>query len=75
MNNTHGSDLPDDVTADRDETHPADALAALDPADAPAAAEQYAERLAAELEGSGGADSNPVQLQADLGQPGSTPGS
>jgi multidrug resistance efflux pump len=75
MNDTHTSDLPDGVTAtDSDNTHPADALAGFDPADAPIAAERYAERLAAELEESGGVDSNPVQLQADLDQPGSSPG-
>lgn len=68
MNDTHTSD--DDVTrsaAADPEPHPADAIARLDPADAPPAAERYASELAAELEESGAASADPVQLQADLG--------
>ncbi len=68
MNDTQTSD--DDVTRSTGvdpEQHPADAIAELDPADAPAAAERYASELAAELEEAGAASADPVQLQADLG--------
>ena len=67
MNHTHTSH--DDGTgtgADGEETHPVDGFAGLDPADAPAAAEQYAADLAAELEQLGESATQPVQLQADL---------
>jgi len=46
---------------------PVDALAAMDPADAPGAAERYAAELAAALEEAGAEAANPVQLRADLG--------
>jgi hypothetical protein len=69
MNDTHTPEEdvraanPADVAAE----HPADAIAELDPADAPAAAERYASELAAELDEVGVANTDPVQLQADLG--------
>ncbi len=44
-----------------------DALAAMDPADAPGAAERIAAELAAELEDAGGTATQPVQLRAELG--------
>jgi hypothetical protein len=66
MNDTHtpeGEMTPNPAGAN----HPIDELAALDPADAPGAAEQYAASLAAELEDAGAAAPDPVQLEADLG--------
>ncbi len=64
MNDTH--------TSDNDgKNHPVDGMAQLDPADTPAAAEQYAADLAAELEQVGETVADPVQLQADLGDGGS----
>ena len=67
MNDTHtfdnNSDSPD---KDATETHPVAALADLDPADAPAAAERYAAALAADLEDAGAPAPDPVQLRADL---------
>ena len=67
MNNTHNfetteADEPPTASGGR----PIDELAAMDPADAPPHAEQYAMDLAAELEEVGAAASDPVQLQADL---------
>lgn len=67
MNDTHTSDDVTRSTGADAESHPADAIAELDPADAPAAAEGYASELAAELEEAGAAPTDPVQLQADLG--------
>lgn len=49
---------------------PVDALAAMDPADSPGAAERYAAELAAELEEAGAEAATPVQLRADLGDDG-----
>lgn len=68
MDDTHTFDPTDDNQ--RDSTTGGDAvddLAALDPAEAPVAAERYAGELAAELEAAGAAAPDPVQLQADLG--------
>ena len=65
MNDTHTPE--EDVSAAVGNGHRADAIAELDAADAPAAAEQYASELAAELDGVGVTDGDPVQLQADLG--------
>lgn len=67
MNDTHtfeptGNEPP----SDGDDRDAIDELKALDPADAPAAAERYAGELAAELEAAGAAAPDPVQLQADL---------
>lgn len=59
MDDTHSGDI--------DEGDPITELAALDPADAPSAAEAYAAELAAELEEAGAQPAQPVQLQADLG--------
>ena len=52
------------------EEDPVDALAAMDPADAPGAAERYAAELAVDLEDAGAEATNPVQLRADLGDDG-----
>ena len=65
MNDTHTPE--EDVSTAVADGHPADAIAELDAADAPAAAEQYASELAAELDAVGVTDADPVQLQADLG--------
>ena len=43
-----------------------DALAAMDPADAPGPAERLAADLAADLEDVGATPADPVQLQVDL---------
>ncbi|MEA2002827.1 MAG: hypothetical protein U9N84_13215 [Actinomycetota bacterium] len=68
MDDTHTSDTGVGSSAeDPAHQHPADALADLDPADAPAPAEQYAYELATELEEAGAVPADPVQLQADLG--------
>jgi predicted component of type VI protein secretion system len=68
MDHTHTSDTGvGPSTEDPMHQHPADALADLDPADAPAPAERYAHELATELEEAGAAPADPVQLQADLG--------
>ena len=70
MDDTHASDIDNENPADDTEADDAvAALAALDPADAPRAAEQYAADLAAELEAAGGQAADPVQLQADLVAP------
>lgn len=51
MDDTHQTDDGnDDTYSDLDGRHPADVLGDLDPADAPQAAEHFADRLAAELE-------------------------
>lgn len=74
MNHTHTPAVPDgDPDGNAKHTHPADVLAALDPADAPPAAEEYAEELAAELEAADEPTAPPVQLQANLDRPGSAP--
>jgi hypothetical protein len=65
MNDTHTPE--EDVSAVVADAHPADAIADLDAADAPAAAEKYASELAAELDEVGVAGADPVQMQADLG--------
>lgn len=68
MDNTHSSDTGDNISEEgMMNQHPAEVLAALDPADAPAVAEKYAYELATELEKAGAAPAEPVQLQADLG--------
>ncbi len=68
MDHTHTSDTGvGPSTEDPTHQHPADALADLDPADAPAPAERYAYELATELEEAGAVPADPVQLQADLG--------
>jgi hypothetical protein len=70
MNDTHASGIDNENPGDGTKPDDAvDALAALDPADAPRAAEQYAADLAAELEAAGGQAADPVQLQADLVAP------
>ena len=69
MDHTHTFEQNEDEPPSTDaDGHPVDLLAALDPADAPAAAERYAGDLAAELEAAGAAAPDPVQLQADLGE-------
>ena len=75
MDHTHHPPAEGDAAAGPPpEPHPIDNLAALDPAEAPEAAEEYAQELAAELEEAGAA-TEPVQLQADLeDSSGSTPG-
>lgn len=51
MNDTHQTDDGnDDTYGNLAGRHPADVLGDLDPADAPQAAEQFADRLAEELE-------------------------
>lgn len=68
MNDTHTFEpIGDEPPRSDTGRHPVDDIAALDPADAPAAAERYAMELAAELEAAGAAPPDPVQLQADLG--------
>lgn len=68
MNDTHTTGPTNDRSSnDGSPQHPVDELAALDPAEAPAAAEQYARELAGELEAAGAAAPEPVQLQADMG--------
>ncbi len=68
MNDTHAFEPEDDMTSNPADTEqPVDDLAAMDPADAPGAAERYAASLAAELEDEGAAAPDPVQLRADLG--------
>ncbi len=68
MDDTHTFEPTDDELPGNDaDGDPIDALAALDPADAPAAAERYADELATELEDAGATPPDPVQLQADLG--------
>lgn len=70
MNDTHTpDDSADAVSSPGPGGHPAEEIAAMDPAEAPAAAERYAAELAAELEGAGGTPQEPVQLQADLDDP------
>ncbi len=66
MDDTHEYENEDNMT-ESDSQHPVDALADLDPADAPGAAERYAAKLAAELEDAGASAPDPVQLRADLG--------
>ena len=67
MNDTHTFDKDaDDASDTASSEHPVDKIAAMDPADAPAAAEGFAAELAAELENSGATPPDPVQLQADL---------
>lgn len=68
MNDTHTPDDDVPVSAvDGAEEHSVEAIASLDPADAPIAAERYAGELAAELEDVGADSADPIQLQADLG--------
>jgi hypothetical protein len=70
MNDTHTADIDDGLGhGDSGPGDPIANLAALDPADAPKAAEDYARELAAELEEAGAPPANPVQLRADLGDP------
>lgn len=67
MNDTHNSERSDTGASQTPQNgDPIDAMEAVDPADAPALAERYAVDLAAELEESGAAAPDPVQLQADL---------
>lgn len=66
MDDTHEEKTEHDMT----ENHEEDAvekLAAMDPADAPGAAERYALELAKDLEDADAAPPDPVQLSADLG--------
>ena len=65
MDDTHS--FEEELPTSEDAGDPVAALADLDPADAPAAAERYAASLAEELEEAGASPSQPVQLQADLG--------
>jgi hypothetical protein len=68
MNDTQSAHEPDrslDQAAIDDD--PVTALAALDPADAPQAAEDYAEALEVDLESAGDSSRRPVQMQVDLG--------
>ena len=66
MDDTQTPDSADtDAVAAAAGQRPGD-LAALDPADAPAAAEAYAAQLASELEVAGAKPGEPVQLQAQL---------
>ncbi|MCP4308140.1 MAG: hypothetical protein GY926_26795 [bacterium] len=70
MNDTHNSEPTDPGTPPTpSEGDPIDGIAAADPADAPPLAERYAMDLAVELEESGAAAPDPVQLQADLDTP------
>ncbi len=68
MNDTHTAGNDDEAPQDGDDRpDPVDRLAALDPADAPEVAEEYARKLAADLEEAGAPAADPVQLRADLG--------
>ena len=66
MDDKHERTTEHDI-ARKSEGDTVEALAAMDPADAPAAAERYALELAADLEDAGAAAPAPVQLSADLG--------
>ncbi len=73
MNDTHAPELHDDGTPEA-LSGPVEAMAELDPADAPEAAEQLARELAGELEEAGGEATQPVQLRAELDDPQQTGG-
>ena len=66
MNDTHDSEHDGGEPAGSLQD-PIEAVAELDPADAPAAAEDMARQLASELEEAGGQAAQPVQLRAELG--------
>ena len=66
MNDTHDSEH-DGAAPAGSLPDPVEAMAELDPADAPAAAEDLARELASELEEAGGQAAQPVQLRAELG--------
>jgi hypothetical protein len=69
MDDTHTDDNPEDGAEQSDSgPHPADEIAALDPAEAPDAAESYAARLAAELDRAGAAPVEPEQPEPELGE-------
>ncbi|MGA9598339.1 MAG: hypothetical protein WBV06_19445 [Acidimicrobiia bacterium] len=57
----------EDRTAAKDLSDPVAELGALDPAQAPQAAERYAAALEDDLEKAGVAPREPEQMQADLG--------
>ncbi len=66
MDDTQTPDLADTNAAPTVAGQTPSDLAALDPADAPTAAEAYAAQLASELEAAGAEPGEPVQLQAQL---------
>lgn len=68
MNDKHTVQIDDETPeSEQDSADQIDHLADLDPADAPQAAEEYAAKLAADLEAAGAPAADPVQLRADLG--------
>ena len=67
MNDTHANETEDTVGDPNPATDAVDAIAAMDPADAPGAAERLAAELAEDLEEAGASAPDPVQLRADLG--------
>ncbi|MCP3998679.1 MAG: hypothetical protein GY722_26955 [bacterium] len=67
MDDTHEEKTEHDMTESHDDGDAVEKLAAMDPADAPGAAERYALELAKDLEDAGAAAPDPVQLSADLG--------
>lgn len=67
MDHTHTNETDDAVTEPTPDMDAVDALAAMDPADAPGAAERLAATLAEDLEEAGASAPDPVQLRADLG--------
>lgn len=72
MDDTHATSHRDneppasDDAPPSDGTGPAEALAALDPADAPALAENLAAELAEDLEAAGAPPPEPTQLAVDI---------
>ena len=75
MNDTHPTDNDGETPQpELDSADPIEHLGELDPADAPRAAEEYATKLAADLEATGAPAAEPVQLRADLGDSAGTDG-
>jgi hypothetical protein len=68
MDDTQSSSQDDpSALSDAGSEDPVAALADMDPAEAPTAAERYAATLESDLEAAGASSSEPVQLRADLG--------